>query len=227
MTGRIIKDYFAGFKWTNFKTKVANFAYLIVYFASILPAVGGFFEKGRYAAIYLFIAIPLLHVMNSGAIHIMRLPKMLFLVPMNQEMKRQYIVRSALFRICFCAFLGLVFTVPLVLLKICDLVVAVMLMFNVLMLSMILCGINERYDAQAKKKWPEIKSDCRGIIQGVNVFITVISSYGIACMLCWDTYVADWVKWIFVGVAVFVQLPLTIKHMTYWNKAVEKALSYE
>ena len=32
MTARIIRDYFAAFRWSNFKTKVANSLYMIVYF---------------------------------------------------------------------------------------------------------------------------------------------------------------------------------------------------
>lgn len=228
MTGRIVKDYFVAFRWSNFKTKVAHFFYLNVYFSIMLPAVAGFFEKGEYALVYFLIMIPTIHIFNSGALHIMKMPKLMYMVPLTQEMKREYIVKSAIFRICFCSLLGALCTLPLVLLGICRVITYVVLVYDFVTLALIFCGMNERYSIEERETWPEVKSDCRGIIMAVDIMLTIISIFAIACMLSWDGgQVNVYANLLFIIPAILFQLPLTIKFMSGWNKAVEKALSYE
>lgn len=228
MTGRVIKDYFTAFRWSNFKEKVAHFAYLVVYFSAILPTIVGFFETWKSALVYVLMMIPTIHILNSGSLHIMKMPKMMYMVPLTQDMKREYIVKSALFRICFCSLLGMICTLPLVLMGICRVITYVVLVYDYVTFALLLCGMNERYGIEERDAWQETKSDCRGLIQGVNIFLTVISLFGIACMLCWDGGMVNvYANLIFIIPAILFQLPLTIKHMTYWNTAVEKALSYE
>ncbi len=211
MMGRIIKDYFGAFRWSNFKTKVANLAYMVVYFTSILPVLGGFFEKAEYALIYFMIAIPIIHIMNSSCIHTMKLPKLMYMVPLSQEMKREYIVKSTIFRICFCTGLGVICALPILLLDLCNIVTFFLIIYNALTLALLLCGMTERSS-----------------IKVVNMCVTFISIFLIACMLCMDVkLMTKEVPLLFLIPAVLIQLPLTIKHMSYWNTAVDKAMSYE
>lgn len=228
MMGRVIKDYFAAFRWGNFKEKVAHFAYLVVYFATILPVIGGFFDKWEYALVYFLMMIPTIHMLNSGSLHIMKMPKMMYMVPLTKEMKREYIVKSAIFRICFCSLLGMICTLPLVLLGLCGIVTYVIIVYDYVVFSLLLCGMNERYGIEERDAWQEARSDCRGLIQGIDMIVTVISLFGVACMLCSDVRLFPVVaNWLFAIPAILFQLPLTIKHMKYWNTAVEKALNYE
>ncbi len=228
MRGLIIRNYFAAFRWDNFKTKVANSLYMIVYFSVLFPVIIGFYEKPEYAVTYYLIAIPTIHTVNSAAVHIMRMPKMMYMVPLSRDMKKEYIVKSALFRIGFCALLGVVCALPLVLLGMCRVITCIVLIYDFVTLALILCGMNERYGIEEREAYPPVKSDCRGIIQGVNLLITIISLFGIACMLCWDDGPVNvYANLIFIIPGILVQLPLTIKHMSYWNEAVNKALAYE
>ena len=228
MTKQVVKDYFLAFRWGNFKERVANFLYMVVYFSVILPCIAGFFEKWEYALVYCLMLIPTIHMLNSGAIHIMKMPKMMYMVPLTQDMKREYIIKAAMFRICFCSFLGMICTLPLVLLGLCGIITYVIIVYDYVTFALLLCGMNERYGIEERDAWQETKSDCRGLIQGIDIVITVFSLFGIACMLCSDVklfpVVANWLSAI---PAILFQLPLTIKHMSYWNTAVEKALSYE
>ena len=228
MMGRVIKDYFAAFRWGNFKEKVAHFAYLVVYFSAMLPTIAGFFETWKSALVYVLMMIPTIHVLNSGSLHIMKMPKMMYMVPLTNDMKKEYIVKSAIFRICFCSFLGMICTLPLVLLGICRVITYVVMVYDYVTFALLLCGMNERYGIEERDAWQEARSDCRGLIQGIDMIITVISLFGIACMLSWDGGMVNvYANLLFIIPAILFQLPLTIKHMTYWNTAVEKALSYE
>lgn len=228
MTARIIRDYFAAFRWSNFKTKVANSLYMIVYFAVIFPVIMGMYEKVQYAIIYYLIAIPTIHTVNSGCLHIMKMPKQMYLVPLSQQMKREYIVKSAIFRICFCTLFGAVCTLPLVIFDMCHVITYVVIVYNILTFALIFCGMNERYNIEEREAWPQIKSDTRGIVQGIDIVITTFSLFGIAFLLCQDEGMRNvYVNLIFIIPAILFQLPLTIKHMSYWNKAVEKAMNYE
>lgn len=229
MTSQIIRNYFDGFRWSNFKGKVANVAYMIVYFSCILPVVAGFFEKLEYALIYFAIAIPVLHIVNSGCVHNMRMPKLMYMVPLSQNMKREYIVKSAVFRIVFCTFVGAVFALPIFILGQCSVVTYILIVYNALTLALLFCGMNERYGAEDDTKWTEIKSTTgRGVVQGVDIFFTVCAFFGITCMLCWDGgRVNEFANLIFAIPAVLIQLPLTIKYMTYWKVAVDRAMTYE
>lgn len=228
MTKWIIKDYFAAFKWNNFKSKVANSVYMMIYCTTFLPIIGGYFEKAEYVAVYFLMAIPLIHILNSGMLHIMRMPKLMYMLPLSHSMKRDYIVKSTIFRICFCTLLGIACTVILIALKLCGVITGILIIYNVFTLSLLFCGMNERYAIEEREKWPEVKSDGRGLMQGIDIFVTIISSFGISAMLCSDVNLFPVrANWLFAIPAVFIQLPLTIKYMSYWNKAIEKALSYE
>lgn len=229
MTSQIIRDYFDGFRWNNFKGKVANAAYMIVYFSCLLPVIGGFFEKAEYALVYFAIVIPLIHVINSGCVHTMRMPKLMYMVPLSQSMKREYIVKSAIFRIVFCAFLGGVCALPIYLMGLCNILTYILIVYNVLTLALLFCGMNERYGIEDDTKWTEIKSTTtRGVVQGINVFVTIVSSFLIASMLCLDVnLMTKEAPIIFAIPAVLIQLPLTIKHMIYWKVAVDRAMTYE
>lgn len=229
MTSQIIRNYFDGFRWSNFKGKVANVAYMIVYFSCILPVVAGFFEKLEYAIVYFAIAIPVLHIVNSGCVHNMRMPKLMYMVPLSQNMKREYIVKSAVFRIVFCTFVGAVCALPIYLMGLCNILTYILIVYNVLTLALLFCGMNERYGIEDDGKWTEIKSTTvRGVVQGVNVFVTIVSSFLMACMLCMDVnLMTKEVPILFAIPAVLIQLPLTIKYMTYWKVAVDRAMTYE
>lgn len=230
MTGRVIKDYFTAFRWSNFKEKVAHFAYLVVYFFTVFPVLVGFFETWESALIYVLMMIPTIHILNSGSLHIMKMPKMMYMVPLTNDMKKEYIVKSAIFRICFCSLLGMICTLPLVFMGICRVITYVVMVYDYVIFALLLCGMNERYGIEERDAWQEARSDCRGLIQGIDMIITVISLFGIACMLSWDANEGKenvYENLLFIIPAILFQLPLTIKHMKYWNTAVEKALNYE
>lgn len=229
MMGRVIKDYFAAFRWSNFNKKVSNTAYMIVYFTTILPMVAGVYEKLDYALVYYAVLIPVIHTLNSACLHIMKMPKIMYMLPLSQDMKRDYIVKSGIFRICFCSGFGIVCTLPLLFLKSCHIFTYLLIVYNLITWSLIFCGMNERYNIEEREAWSNVvKSDYRGIDQGINVFFTAMALIGLVCMLCWDGGMVNvYANLLFAVPAVLIQLPLTIKHMSYWNKAVEKAMNYE
>ncbi len=229
MMSRVIKDYFTAFRWSNFREKVANTAYMIVYFTTMLPIIIDVYDSIKDTLIYYAVLLPVVHTLNSACLHIMRMPKLMYMLPLSREMKREYIVKSGIFRICFCSGVGVVCTLPLLLLESCHIFTYLLIVYNLITWSLIFCGMNERYNIEEREAWPKVaKSDCRGVIQGVNVFFTAMALIGLASMLFFDDgQVNVYANLLFAVPALIIQLPLTIKHMSYWNTAVEKAMSYE
>ncbi|MBQ7776826.1 MAG: hypothetical protein IJ379_12990, partial [Lachnospiraceae bacterium] len=74
---------------------------------------------------------------------------------------------------------------------------------------------------------PAANRGIAGMVESANLLFTLLSIFFSAAVLCWDTPVALWVEYIFVGFVVLVQIPLTVKLLTYWNQFMDRAVSYE
>lgn len=224
----IVRDYFAAFRWGNIKEAMKNGGvFLIIYWGCLLPSIAGFIERKEYLLTYVLIIVPTAFTALSGKLHSMNLSKVMYLCPIGRKERREYIVKSCYFRIGLTAMVSILAVLILVCVGLCDWVTSIGLMFNGIVFALLMCGIEKKKSITEKEPYPPIEMNRQGVIEVVDVFFTLISSYGIACLLCWDTPVSWWVKYIFLGIALVVQLPLTIAYLTYWKKAVEEATDYE
>ena len=87
----IIRDYVAAFYPAKIKEQYKSGGWwLFLYFLTIVPALAGFFEKKEYTLMYYLVCLPILYCMFSAPLHPMRPPKMMFLCPMNSNMRKEY-----------------------------------------------------------------------------------------------------------------------------------------
>lgn len=224
----IVRDYFAAFRWENIKEILKNGGlFVAIYLCGFIPVTGGFTEKKEYLLTYVLIAVPLAFISLSGKLHSIKLPKVMFLCPIDRNVRREYIVKSCCFRIGLHVAINALAILILVCMGLCDWVSSIVLELNSAFLTLFMLGVKKRKNSVYRDPFPSTEITKESIVGILNVFFVIISSSGVACMLCWDTPVAWWVKYIFLSIALVVQLPLTIAYMTYWKKAVEEAVDYE
>lgn len=225
----IVKDYFKAFRWSVFKDVLLKSGFGIVYLWVILPFICGFMERGEHYTTFQMIFIPILFNFISGILHRMELPKAMFLCPMSDGQRRDYVVQSCVFRICFTGSVGVVFTIGMIGLGLCDVVSGVALLGNHICLALLLCGFSERKGRTEEERNRSLleHAGLRSGVEIVDALCIILCSFGIACVLCWDTTPAPWVKWVFLAVVLLVECPLTAYFMMGWKAAVERAISYE
>lgn len=225
----IIRDYFKAFRWSKFKDVFWKGGFWIIYMGVIVPFCGGFTEKGEYYVTFQMIFLPVLFCFISCFLHPMEIPKAMFLCPMSDRQRRDYVVQSCVFRICFTGSVGVVFTIGMIGLGLCDVVSGVALLGNHICLALLLCGFSERKGRTEEERNRSLleHAGLRSGVEIVDALCIILCSFGIACVLCWDTTPAPWVKWVFLAVVLLVECPLTAYFMMGWKAAVERAISYE
>ncbi len=227
----VIRDYFAAFRWEKLKSVGKNIWWSLIYFCVILPPMGQLCDTPKHMTTYFLVMLPVFLCITSSAVHSIRLPKVMHLCPIEERVKREYVEKSTVFRILFTSVVGITGVVLLVLFDLCDGMMAFVLIADLVLLAVLLsgfCNLGESaiFGGNTEKKYPDMPHSAR-VIETTNVCVTFISVFMAVYALCWDTPVAVWVKWIFIGFLVLVQIPLGVKLLTYWKLAVDRAVSYE
>lgn len=78
----------------------------VLYCLIVLPLLLGYFESPRKAAVYLAAAIPFLLCILQMGLCPLRIPEMLFLCPLDEAMRMQYIRGACLFRVLLYTSVG-------------------------------------------------------------------------------------------------------------------------
>lgn len=229
MIRNISREYWKAYRWENLKQK-GSFSgiFFLIYFLFILPMILGHFEDYRFEIIAP-LAIPAFWIVISAALHPMRLPKLLFLCPMDQNERRKYVVTAFWYRMCLHTIFVIVGAVIMFLLK-KDIISTVVVIFNGIILSFYCNGLNINglgRTAMDGKRYLDLESK-QGLNEGFGVVISIfllylygeiIDSGGFLEQKLWELVV--------IGILIMIQLMLTIHYATYWNGAVERATNYE
>ncbi len=224
----IIRDYIQGFRWENIKKYItANGIFTIIYIGFILPSIWGMFEKPQGILGYAPICLGAMFTVVSGLTHSMVLSKQMYMCPIDRGTRRKYIKKAAIFRILFTTGVNVVIYLALILTGVISTFGGCVMMLNSLILSMAMCGYGRRDRALQDDKWG--KNHKSGLVcGGFIIFFSLIVSFLEACYIASDVADRDW--WdelIFLIVIVVIEVPLTIKNMTYWYKEIDMATEYE
>lgn len=225
----VIKDYFTSFSWYRMKDRMkSGDLFWAIYMVTLLPLMCGIFEQWEYTMIYYLMMLPIGFSMLSLAFQKSRLPKIFYICPMEKAVRRAYIERKFLFSVLVSAFIGGVSTVLLLVLQLCHPLTAGVYFFNMLVISVFSDKIFIRTVEIPKESAIQLETvESEGIAEGVASLLSVLGTFAMSMVLSFGPSVESWCKWIFLGGAVVLILPLAIKGLTGWNGAVERALSYE
>lgn len=232
MMRRVIRDYFAAFRWHKIKEEnKANSLWMIIYFTFFLPLLTiKTMRSWEGILIFDFVTFPIIFCMFAEVLHPMALPKIMYLCPMSREMRRDYIVKAVFFRIAFPLTMGVLAVVILLLSGKCDWLCGIGILLNDITFCVFLgSGINtNRYGKKDENGQKTANMDSgNGIMELVMIVTTLLICLIYSSELTSDTLLPVWGKAILIGVILFLSVPITIQYLKGWQKAVERAISYE
>ena len=231
MTKRIIKDYFTAFRWSRVRETFANEQWwLFFYFLFCLPIACRYFDTRESTLAYLMVNIPFVFTLFAAPLHPAALPKLLYLCPMSKEMRKEYIVKACYIRVGFPILIGIACGIILLWQGICDWICGVGILLNLVILAVIMgSGINKNGCGKKLENGQRAMDmdTKKGIYEAACLILAFLVSLTYASILAWETSVAIWVKCLPLGVILLIQLPITLKYLSYWQESVENAAYYE
>lgn len=233
MMQRIIRDYFAAFHWRKLREACKDGGWLFLYFLFLLPVIWGVFDTAESAITYFCVAVPLMFCLFAAKLHPMVLPKLMYLCPISKENRKRYIKNYCYFCMIVPIVLGALGAIGLVVSGIYDWVWAGTVILNVTLFSVFLgSGIGSGVSEEGKGailnnlKAEVVFTSARAVIEICMVLLVLINGL-LFCLVSWEHWGLAWVKWIFLGMILLVELPLTIAYLRYFSEAVERAVYYE
>ena len=231
MAEKIIRDYLAGFGWGRIREKYKNSGwFLYLYILSAVPMIIlGKDDGGKLGArdvlCYYLTCIPMLFGMFSLGLHSMTLPKILYLCPMDERERKAYVKGAYRLKIAIPVGIAVVFCTILFGAGMLDGFLAVMVVAETLLLCCTL-GI----DAGAAGRWTN-GGNRKQQIPGMEAWTAGATIYGmcVGVFMMFTVWQRGWVRWekLLLLAAVAIQLPLTLKVMSFYPKAVQNVLCYE
>lgn len=230
MTKRVIRDYFAAFRWKKIKERYSNYnTWYIIYFLVLTPLwlhaermPGGFLT-------YYLINVPILFCIISAGLHPMVLPKILYLCPMSKESRKEYIIKSCYVRIAIPVTMGIAGSVVLMCRGFCSRLYGAVIIMNIVILSIVLGADTsaQGYGKIAENGQRTLDFDSReGVCQGIVTIVAMLIGLGYQMLVQWESFL-NLMGGVVLGIVLVVELPLTILFLKDWKKRVEQLLFYE
>lgn len=230
MTKRVLRDYFATFRWQKIKESHKTGSWWPgIYFLSVCPALLHVFDDYESILLYYLITIPLVFSMFVPTMHNMRLPKLMYLCPLNTEQRREYIVKSGAVRIIMSVLLDIIGVSILLACGICDWLMAISIFLNLALLSVAIgSGINiNGYGKITDKGYrvidPKNKKELLEMWVCLVALLTFLAQYGIVSYEGKSLLL----RIIAIGLPLVVLLPPTIAYLRFWKQAVADNMTYE
>ncbi len=225
----IIRDYIQGYRWVNIKrafdTDYGWFS--LIYFTAIMPFIMDLHETKNGLLVYYVVFFNVVFHLITGNTHSVKLPKQMFLCPIDEAMRKQYITKSVLFRIISMVVLTAISSLIFVLNGFCSWTISITLILSGVVSAVANCGFDSVFGIDKNDKW-KCKYKRLGIYELVLFFAVAISVIVMVAYMCeWGNQGIWWVELLFLGTVLFIELPITIKHFDYWKSELEKSLNYE
>lgn len=230
MTERVLRDYFATFRWKKIKEshKVGSW-WPGIYFLSMCPALLHAFDDYESILLYYLITIPLVFAMFVPTMHNMKLPKLMYLCPLNTAQRREYIVKSGAIRVMMSVLIDIIGVSILFACGICDWLMAISIFLNLALLSVAIgSGINingygKITDQGYRVVDPKNKKELLEMWVCLIALLTFLAQYGI--VLYEEESLL--LRIIAIGLPLVVLLPPTIAYLRFWKQAVTENMTYE
>lgn len=224
----VIRDYFAAYRWEKVKVWLKRGSgWGVFYFGIFIPTMlCNTAEAPMWRC--LLLSWSMLFGLVSNGLHPEALSKIMFLCPMNREKRKQYIAHSYLFRILMTTGMGALAIGVLLALRMVSPLMALLYVWNVWILSVILCGMCNAKVFNPSEKEQALAYKVDGTIATVNLILAGLVTYLIiVIVLCWKKENMFWWEVIFGGIAVLIQLPLIIQILKKWKENIRKAATFE
>lgn len=221
----VIQDYFEAFRWEKIKIWLKNGSWWTVFYCGfIMPSI--LFHSLKLSLALL--SVPILFAMFTQSVHVEALPKVMFISPLSREKRKDYIAKTYLFRMMITMVVGVIFAWICLVRGICRPGTAILYIWNIWILSLTSSGLcQEKVFLPSEKKQAGSNQTISGIA-AIMMILSIICIYVLLAIgLYWSGKVMFWTEIVFIGIAVLIQLPLTIQILRKWEENVRKASSFE
>ncbi len=220
MINDIIRDYFAMFRIENLKkdnlaNKLSFFAFYFIGMMLCGPFLSHAQISRRVIAVQFAVFVPIVLSYFSVLAHPIRLPKMMYLCPMQPEERKKYIYGSYYFRIGVHMLPGVLGVCIAVVYSYCDIFSVIEMLLNYLTVALLV------------NREPNAKGEVCGMVIGDMIFVIAILSGVIQVGIIADAEPDMGIKAVLFAVFCLIQLPLEIRHLKSAGKQLQAAVSFE
>ncbi len=213
MINDIIRDYFAMFRIGNLRKN--NLATFFAFYFIGMTLCGPFLSHTeifwRVVTVQFAVFAPIAFSYFSVLAHPIRLPKMMYLCPMQPDERRKYIYGSYYFRIGVHMLPGVLGVCTAVVYSYCDIFSVIEMLLNDLTVALLISR----------------EQEAGGIVIGDIIFVIAILSSMIQVGIIGDDKPDMGMKAVLFAVFCLVQLPLEIRHLKSAGKQLQAAVSFE
>lgn len=229
MWKRVMRDYFAAFRWEKIK-KAAKGGdwWMYPYFALVLPAGLQIFHNTKSAMTYFLVMLPILFGLFVLSIYPAVLPKIMYLCPMSKHARRDYLEKSRVVRIAIASGISLISIGIVILLGITEWYYLAAIFSNHFLFALTMSSIINKngygtLDVNGKRV---VDWDSKaGILEGCMLLIVLITAF-IQTDVVWEntSLLGGVLLWI---IPAALELPIVVWFCKQWPENVERALCYE
>lgn len=229
MWKRVIRDYFAAFRWEKSKeaSKEGKW-WMYPYVAFILPACLQVFRDAQATVAYFLVMIPILFSLFVLSVYPAMLPKIMYLCPMNKEARREYLEKSRVVRITIATGLSFFSVLVMALLGVTEWLYLVSVFSNHLMFTLVLTSVANEDDMgklDANNQLAMNMDPKAGILWLCMLVIVIITAF-IQADVEWEdiSLLEGILLW---AIPAALELPIVVWFCRRWPENVERALFYE
>lgn len=225
MMKNIIREYFAAFRWTRIKESYygSNW-WFFIYMLMIVPTIflgGEVFETGKSALAFYSLILPVMFHLFAVPLHPFTLPKMMYLCPMTKQERRKYLEKSYVVKILFSLLIALLGeTILLVMGNYDAFMTGITFGLTVLLIfatSLQTRAVGNGADwSKSKDRW-----------ETVTLIFFLLQAVVLASEVATKEICSQTEKIVYLGILLFIDLPLTLKILSFWNETVERMMYYE
>lgn len=231
MTQKVIRDYFAAFRWGKIKETYKNYGWWShVYFLTGTPLILGVYRDIRTVMMYYFLAVPVVFTLSVSVLQPMKLPKLMYLCPMSRKERKEYIIKSCIFRITVPIIVDILGAISLLLFGLCNPIMAAGILLSNIIFSVVFCsGINENgYGRLTEKGNRVIDIDTREHFLEMWILVVEVLMVAISYALTREDFDNTLLaKCLCIGGTVLIELPLAIAYLRHWKDAINRTMNYE
>ena len=220
------------YKW--FKSNKDNGSitfFWVIYFLCIMPLIWDAFENIKTAVLYFAFAIAFVFSMLLGKICPMRLPKIMYLCPMEAEERRKYLLTSYVTKVLLSILLSCILEAVPYALGYVTWYSAFMAVFSIAMLSIsINMAGGDRAFQPSDTKDRALKKRCSGYT-GWLIGQQIYAVFYFIVMFVGQEMTSEknipWAALVFYMISTVINLFLTLKLLTFFKGTLAVLMNYE
>lgn len=224
MIKNIIREYFTAFRWRRIKESYRGSNWwFFIYMLVVVPmmSVGKISESWQTALAFYGLILPIMFHLFTVPLHPFSLPKMMYLCPMTKDERRAYLKRTYSVKALFSLLAALLGAVGLMAAGCYDFfLISITFVLSILIIfatSLQTRAVGNGADwSKSKDRW-----------ETVTLIFFLLQAVVLASEVATKEICSQTEKIVYLGMLLFIDLPLTLKILSFWNETVERLMYYE